>query len=353
MMPRGVASSLTTDKHSDPPGTTHAARTAQNRCEAMSLAFYEVKPGNTLHGIALSHYGRVPFLADRNTLTRLIMANNPQLMNPDRIFPGQVIMLPDLQTACQPDPRPPAPMVSASARIATDLTHLPAESRDFIGIINPEAIAREAGKGFIELVEGVTTEMIPEMRSIALNYYRKEMGTLSRNQYNYRRALSIKKIDSGLGPLQKLINPGRKPGEVLRVKPHAVVRTGAILDEVNTLSRIGNLSRRGLVVLKWVDLGIKAADVHLAASNTERTAIVMDAAAGFAGAAAGTTLAVIMIGTPVGWIGMTAVIAISALAGSGAEVLSEQIRSKYLVDADGKPLTTQLDPIWQPFYGKD
>lgn len=50
---------------------------------------YTVKRGDTLSAISLRYYG------DANDYMKIYEANRPLLSDPDKIFPGQVLRIPD------------------------------------------------------------------------------------------------------------------------------------------------------------------------------------------------------------------------------------------------------------------
>jgi nucleoid-associated protein YgaU len=50
---------------------------------------HEVQSGDTLSAIAQKHYG------DANGYSRIFEANRPMLKDPDSIYPGQVLIIPD------------------------------------------------------------------------------------------------------------------------------------------------------------------------------------------------------------------------------------------------------------------
>jgi len=54
---------------------------------------YEVQRGDTLSSIAKSEYG------DANAYNRIFAANQPMLKDPDEIYPGQVLLIPEETTA--------------------------------------------------------------------------------------------------------------------------------------------------------------------------------------------------------------------------------------------------------------
>ena len=61
-------------------------RVAQPAAEAR---FYTVKQGDTLSKIAQAHYG------DANQYPRIFEANRPLLRDPDEIYPGQTLRIPE------------------------------------------------------------------------------------------------------------------------------------------------------------------------------------------------------------------------------------------------------------------
>ncbi len=54
---------------------------------------YEVQSGDTLSSIAKSQYG------DASAYNRIFAANQPMLKDPDEIYPGQVLLIPEGSTA--------------------------------------------------------------------------------------------------------------------------------------------------------------------------------------------------------------------------------------------------------------
>jgi nucleoid-associated protein YgaU len=53
--------------------------------------FYEVKSGDTLSKIAKQHYG------DANKYNEIFEANKPMLKDPNKIYPGQMLRIPQLK----------------------------------------------------------------------------------------------------------------------------------------------------------------------------------------------------------------------------------------------------------------
>ena len=63
---------------------------------------YTVRPGDTLSSIALRFYG------SRSRWPVIYQANKAVIKNPDAIFPGEVLTIPDKPRRPRQPPRPPA-----------------------------------------------------------------------------------------------------------------------------------------------------------------------------------------------------------------------------------------------------
>ena len=62
---------------------------------AKEPVFYTVKKGDNLSKISERHYGK----GKASKYTVIFEANRPMLTHPDKIYPGQVLRIPDIETA--------------------------------------------------------------------------------------------------------------------------------------------------------------------------------------------------------------------------------------------------------------
>jgi nucleoid-associated protein YgaU len=62
---------------------------------AKEPVFYTVKKGDNLSKIAEKHYGK----GKASKYTVIFEANRPMLSHPDKIYPGQVLRIPDIEAA--------------------------------------------------------------------------------------------------------------------------------------------------------------------------------------------------------------------------------------------------------------
>ncbi len=63
--------------------------------ETKPARMYEVKKGDTLWKIAEANYGK----GNGDEYPVIFEANKPMLTHPDKIYPGQILRIPDLETA--------------------------------------------------------------------------------------------------------------------------------------------------------------------------------------------------------------------------------------------------------------
>lgn len=76
--------------------------TAQGGAGSLGARSYTIEKGDTLSGIAQRVYGKA------SHWQRIFEANRDTIDNPDRIFPGQVITLPELERDGEGQGAPPA-----------------------------------------------------------------------------------------------------------------------------------------------------------------------------------------------------------------------------------------------------
>ncbi len=92
---RGIAADQATrEKIILVAGNTHGVARVDDRMEVEEAApeatFYTVKAGDTLGAIAKEHYGNAM------KYPAIFEANKPMLSDPDKIYPGQVLRIPEL-----------------------------------------------------------------------------------------------------------------------------------------------------------------------------------------------------------------------------------------------------------------
>lgn len=162
-----------------------------------------MRRNDQLFQIMRAQYGSARFLQDREALTELVRANNPDIADIDRIFPGQVIMLPGLEAGVRLNAIPVAgpQAVADCRRTSRTLSGLSTDAKGLMERIDYFSVAKTGGERFIHQVMNNASRNRQDIHRIVLNYYRKEAGTISKGQYDYRRAVGIREIDKRFGLL--------------------------------------------------------------------------------------------------------------------------------------------------------
>lgn len=305
----------------------------------MTVSFYVVKSGDELFRIAANHYGVHTLNRDRTALIANIRANNPWLLDINLIRPGDVIMLPAHRDACMLNPQ----NITSSTIISKELSRTDAATSSFLASIDTEQsldYAIDGTSGFVDLVEKRMRKAAPELSRVALEYYRMKAGTVTKGQYDHRRRVSIRRSTQALGVLKPLVYPNRNLNEVVRIKPHATVRTHQILSEVKKISRIADVAKGGGVILNVVQLAVAVGKYEAAQSREERTAIVTETIGSTAGSTLGTLAGVafggLILATPIGWVGVAIAVGGGIAGGAAGEAIAEVVSKELLFDKDGK-----------------
>lgn len=309
----------------------------------MTISFYTVRSGDQLLKIAYEHYGMDAMRRDREAILERIARNNPQIKDPDKIWPGQVIMLP----SGEPQGVAPPQICRAAVPVTQHLARQQPATLDLLSWIDTEKALDygvEATDGFADLVGKAVRKAKPHIQKVALEYYRKDAGMITKGEYDYRRRASLQKAEKQLGVLRPLIYPRRRVSEVVRIKPHAAMRTHRVMQEVDTMARISKVMSRGAVVLKLVDAGMKIQKYNAATTREEKTAVVVDSAGDMVGstlgAAAGVALATVLLATPVGWLGVGLAMAGGIAGGEAGEYLADVLSKDLLYDQHGNRIDT-------------
>lgn len=322
----------------------------------MNISFYTVNSGDQLLKILYSHYGKIEISKNREIIIANIRLNNPHIKNIDFIYPGQVIMLPGVgaERSCR------STVVNAAAQISTELAGKTPESRAILSSIDTERALEffnNGSGGFVDLVHDALIKTKPHFAKVALEYYRSKSGTTTRGRYDYQRRVSIRRAERDLGVLRKLVYPRRRLNEVIRIKPHAALRTQAILSEMKRIDRIVKLAKvakGGGILLNCFQVADATLKYQDAETREERTAIVVETAGGIAGSTVGTmagvAVASLLLATPVGWVGIAIAIG-GGIAGSQVgERAAEAISQGLLHDEHGKRVDCWAERQWKALF---
>ena len=226
---------------------------------------YRVEGGDTLSTIIKRYYGNIPPDRQQAIINR-IQANNPDIKNPDRIYPDQLIRLEVPAQHC--------PATSGfSYRFGahdTDQEWFSSFQRNWPSASPEERsifpllsqILLGSGSANLTMIDRTFKANRPLLAELAENYESYKHGNITKGQYNYRRTKLISQFSSRLGPTNFLLNGTADPREVLRIsREKGTLPTQAITQQINKMNRLSKVASRGGIVLSAVGLGIACHEI--------------------------------------------------------------------------------------------
>ena len=290
---------------------------------------YRVIPNDTLTKI-LSSYHPNAAADEIGKLTSQVVAANPQVSDPDQIHVDQLIHVPIPQRFC-PAPSPKSPLVTILSRDEGWLEDLEQswhnsdpKDKDLLSSLLP-TFALGLGSAKLSTLETTFSTNAPIMRAVVKNYEDYKAGRRTRGQYDYRRSKLITELANNLGPTNLILNGTLKPQEVLRIsRSRGELPTQPIQAQIRKMKQVARLAKGGGVVLTGAGLGIACQQISTAHSAREKNEIFVESAGSAAAGVLyglGTTAGLLLLATPVGWVGALAIGAGGAVAGySGGKI---------------------------------
>lgn len=314
------------------------------------VSFYSVRHGDELFRILRAHYGDQRFLENQKNLLDVIRANNPEIPNPDLIYPGQIIALPRIFSELDSVPEMPREMAAEANEVSRTLKNIDKDALDLLSAFDKDKLiasaAKTIGDGYIEMVKHAGDKAVEEIKTIRASYLDMHSDRITRGQYDGRRKVAIKQYNRQVGPLRHLMSPGKKTGEVLRAKANSSTPLIRHSEMARNWSRAVKVAKTGVWVLRAADVATTAAEIKYAGSDEERTTILLDSVGSLAGGVAAVGAVVFLVGTPTGWIAMAGMALVGGVGSIGGETIARAIQKEALFDENGKREKTWLDKIW-------
>ncbi|MCH8499622.1 MAG: LysM peptidoglycan-binding domain-containing protein [Marinobacter sp.] len=283
---------------------------------------YRVKPGDTLHGI-LKRYHRGISEQALIPLVQQVQADNPKITNPDFILPDQLIKLIIPQQYCSaPTPCHRLETIrSEDTQWVDELeeiwTHSTREERGLFASLLPAVIGLGTAK--MSLVDTTFSKNTPILQELLLNFEQYKSGQKTNGQYGYHRRKLLNQLANNLGPTNAILNGRQQPNEVLRIsRKKGTTPTANIEAQLKKMQNTARVAKGGGILLTGVSLSVACHQIANATTQREKNDILVEAGGGLIGGAIfsiGASLALLMVPTPIGWVGGLVVAVGSALSG--------------------------------------
>jgi len=282
--------------------------------------FHRVLPNDTLSQLIADYYGVGWSGAQPHLQT--VMQDNPEITDPDRIKPGQLIMLREslMGGMCE------AINLAESQQFKARWQSMDHYAQQAVINTSPwypmiSASTASAGSTLFAL-EKTLRSNLPLLNEIPQKYEAYKAGKISKGQYDYFRQRQLKQYTRNIGPMIKQSVYGTQtPRQVMRIDRSKPIprSTLSMQQHMDKLSRTAKIASRGSIVLVGVGLAASCSQIANTKGRLEKNEIAVETIASTAaGAIGGVAAGVFLVSNPVGWGIVLVVGAATAIASIGA-----------------------------------
>lgn len=287
----------------------------------------KVQSGQTVSQLLVDFYGVGYGSKGYQLALAQLMRQNPWLINPNQVKPGQLLKLMPLpkphaiaqaQLPNQFDPiafgrtsslgrcyacEPVAPNYDQS--LVHHIPNNPKELEAFQALAwfhdswPVASTAVGSGMSSLGMITGERNSTL--ITQVKAAYEELKRGRITENQYNYIRKKSLDVLQKKLGPMEKLLFKGKTAHEAIRiVRNKAIPATDEIVSHAARFSKLAKLATNGNIVLGIVGVGMTCWDIHDTDNRQKQNEIFVESlASGFAGYFAGL-LTLTLVAGPLG-----------------------------------------------------
>jgi hypothetical protein len=296
---------------------------------------YVLKSGDTLSGIIHKMYGQAPGSSGYRKSLDFVLSLNPQIKNPNRIYPGNVIHLGVIPAA----PKAVSPVVTSKPGKSIP-THLSRQDIDYLWALswlehNPNSLVVPGS-----ILAGATSNLLSPGNTALINkvsdlYAEYKSGILTKGQYDARRKGVLDQLKRNLGPAERLLFGNKTTHETIRIARGGGMPATAHIDKnFARLTKAAQLGKYGGIVLTGVGVAASCAQIADTQDRNEKNEIFVETVVSTAmGGVGGYLVGVFLISNPAGWgtalVLATGATALSYLSGKGAKYVYDLKGNKY------------------------
>ncbi len=304
-----------------------------NNCARVDSIFYQVQVGDSLSKIIRRYYGVLP-LSRQSSIIETILLENPEIKNPDRIYPGQVLLMDVPIQYCEPGDIH-TPVIEADndtvKTLKENLQNTTPQERNMISHLAPIMIG--TGSANLSMIEYTFKTNAPLISEIAESYNNYKNGQITKGQYDYQRRKNISRLKQKLGPTKLAINHKKPLNEILRISRKKTTSPVHVLNnQTKQMTQLSRLAAKGGTVLSVVGLGVACYDIAHTDNQQQKNEILVENIGSLAGGllyGTAVTTALILMATPVGWIAALVIGAGGILASYTAGQAAKKLYSSY------------------------
>lgn len=305
---------------------------------------YVVKSGDTLSSIIHKMYGQAPSSSGYRKSLEHVLSLNPQIKNPNRIYPGNVIRIGVAPVAPPVTTTVTASRPSGGAGTATPgntiPTHLSPHDTDYLWALswlehNPTTLVVPGS-----VLAGATSNLLSPGNTALLTkvsdlYAERVSERLTKGQYDYQRKVVLDQLKRNLGPAERWLFGNKTTHESIRIARGGGMPATAHIDKnFSRLTRLAQFGKYGGIVLTGVGVAASCAQIADTQDQHEKNEILVETVVSTAmGGVGGYFVGVFLISNPVGWgtalVLATGAVALSYLSGKGAKYAYDVKGNRY------------------------
>ncbi|MCB0416824.1 MAG: hypothetical protein H6617_05135 [Bdellovibrionaceae bacterium] len=295
--------------------------------------YYPVVAGDTLTRLIEGYY---PFNgpAERCQILRQVLADNPDIVSPNLIYPGQLIQF---RTPFEPIALEQSEVSELWAAKREWASMTPQERKDvsLLDGLNGGAltsVSLGAGSGTLGQLAGAFQANQQPIMDIIKKYESFKKGKITKGQYDYFRKVTLEVYQKRMGSFhQKVFYGGKTPRQVFRINPRAAGR--GLASHLKHMRRLSSIARTTGWVLTAASLPLACMELNDAVSRREKNIIAVETGVSLATGYFGGLIVAAMVTGPFG-LGLALVVGLgtgvaSWALGKGAGVAYDRIGNRY------------------------
>ena len=282
---------------------------------------YHVQPGDSLYKIIKRYYGVVS-PQTRQGIIEQIQRDNKKVTNPNHIVPNQLLLIDIPRQYCAaPTEQRNTPILNIDKTELQSLqTHWNSASpkeRSLLSQIAPTMLG--VGSASLIAINTSFKTNAPQLQSLVKLYEDYKANKLTKGQYDYRRAKLIKVFEKKLGFLKNITSRRRNQRQILRIsRSKGKKPTGNITRHMQRMKRIARHASNGAALLTVASVGLACSEIASTNDTLQKNHIFVESLGSVAGGGIyGIGVAIIFLGSPVGWVAALAIGAGSFAASVG------------------------------------
>jgi len=267
-------------------------------------------------------FGFAPTDQGYQVAVKHLMFLNKHLKDPNKIFTGEILhlgVIPSSSVTVNPFDQNSQKLAVPKSSLPITKNVSPQNSESFWAFSwlekNSNLLSIPGGIAFGATGNLLSPANVGLVSDVSDLYAEYKSGNITKNQYSYRRTLSLNKLKNNIGPMEKLLFGNNTTHQSIRIaRSGGVPATSNIAKHATKLNKLAKVSKLGGVALVGVGLTASCMQIANTKDKSEKNEIFVEAITSTSvGVLGGAILGIFLVSNPIGW-GAALVIAVGSTA---------------------------------------